>query len=54
MYGRYSRRYKNGDVSVPCCSVKMEMRSCSVQQKTGIERELSMVTSGANDYVNYS
>ena len=48
----YSRRHKNGDVSVPCRSVKTETRARSVQQKTENERELSTATNGANDCVN--
>ena len=48
----YSRRHKNGDVSVPCRSVKTETRARSVQQKTENERELSTATTGANNRVN--
>ena len=52
LYGIYSRRHKNGDVSIPCHSVKTETCARSIQQKTENERELSTATNGANNCVN--
>ena len=46
----YSRRHKNGDVSVP----STETCGRSVQQKMGIEREVEQATNGATDYANRS
>ena len=48
----YSRKHKNGDVSVPCWSLKTVMCARSVQQKMENERELSTATNGVNDCVN--
>ena len=49
----YTRRQK-GDISVLCCSIKMEMHARSIEQKMEIEQELSTVTNSANDYMNCS